>query len=79
MDCGEMDLVVLELDHREPADKDERMKFRNGGNNKGLGWTTIPWDVLYAELAKCDVVCANCHRRRTALQQGWASRSEEAI
>ena len=24
-----------------------------------------PWNVLMAEIAKCEVVCANCHRLRT--------------
>jgi hypothetical protein len=26
---------------------------------------------LQAEIAKCDVRCANCHRRRTAASLGW--------
>ena len=26
---------------------------------------------IVAEVAKCDVVCANCHRIRTRLQLGW--------
>jgi len=25
----------------------------------------VSWDVLIAEVAKCEVVCANCHRIRT--------------
>lgn len=28
-----------------------------------------PWAMVLEEIGKCDVVCANCHRRRT-----WARR-----
>ena len=34
-------------------------------------FTATMEDVL-DEIAKCDVVCANCHRRRTALRGGFA-------
>ncbi len=30
------------------------------------------WDSVLYEIAKCDVVCANCHRRRTAHRGGFA-------
>src|SRR5207248_6881904 len=33
---------------------------------KGFAWTTI-----LSEMSKCDVVCANCHRLRTARQFRW--------
>jgi len=56
-DCGENDIVVLEFDHREPSQKfkDISRLMKNGAGNK-----------LREEIAKCDVVCANCHRKRTA-------------
>ena len=59
VDCGEMDPVVLEFDHL--ADKD----FAIGTALARYGWTRIE-----AEIRKCEVVCANCHRRRTARRRG---------
>lgn len=29
-------------------------------------------DSLAAEIAKCDLVCANCHRIRTHMRRAWA-------
>jgi len=62
IDCGERDILVLEFDHRNPEDK----KFSLGRAAK----TGISPVRLSEELAKCDVRCANCHARRTALQFG---------
>lgn len=71
MDCGEMNPVVLELDHRDPSTKDRRYVNRFG--RTAVPWRSLSWEHLYAELAKCDVVCANCHRIRTASQLDWAN------
>jgi len=60
VDCGESDPVVLEFDHRE----DKRLIISKAVNNYGIPGLT-------AEVAKCDVRCANCHRRKTAIEQGW--------
>lgn len=59
-DCGETDPVVLEFDHL--GDK----KFNISSN-----FTWLAWDLICAEVEKCEVVCANCHRRRTALRGGF--------
>lgn len=62
VDCGETDIVVLEFDHRDPSTK--RAKIANV-----LGsWN---WKTILTEIEKCDVRCANDHRRRTSEQFGW--------
>lgn len=60
VDCGEDDPLVLEFDHR--GDK----KF-----GIAAGIRTRNWETVLEEMAKCDVVCANCHRRRTARRSGF--------
>lgn len=37
-------------------------KVNNVGTMVAHGWS---WDKIEAEIAKCDLVCANCHRTRT--------------
>jgi len=59
VDCGETDPVVLEFDHIGP-------KLFNIGQD--LPYRS--WPSILAEIEKCEVVCANCHRRRTALRRG---------
>jgi len=58
-DCGQTDPVVLEFDHR--GDK----LF-----DIGAGLISRKWKSVLQEMEKCDVVCANCHRRRTARRRG---------
>jgi hypothetical protein len=58
-DCGETDPVMLDFDHL----RDKR--FNIGGQ---LAYYN--WDRVLEEIAKCEVVCGNCHRRRTARRQG---------
>ena len=58
-DCGETDPVVLEFDHlRDKC-------FAIGAHLARRSWTSI-----LEEVAKCEVVCANCHRRRTSTRRG---------
>lgn len=61
IDCGEGDPLVLEFDHRGSKAFDIARGLRDRS-----------WHALLTEMAKCDVVCANCHRRRTALRGGFA-------
>jgi len=62
-DCGEPDPVVLEFDHLPGVDK--RFDIARSVTASTRSWTAI----LY-EIAKCEVVCASCHRRRTARRAG---------
>lgn len=62
-DCNETDSIVLEFDHRC---RDE--KYINISDAVRLGWAL---EKIKVEINKCDVVCANCHRRRTAKQMKW--------
>jgi hypothetical protein len=55
-DCGERNPIVFEFDHL--SDKflgDSRMVNSNYGLEK-----------IKEEIAKCDIVCANCHKIRTS-------------
>lgn len=63
VDCGEDDVRCLEFDHR--PDESKR------ANVSDLSRLPAPWRVIEAEIAKCDVRCANCHRRRTAERGRW--------
>ncbi|MEA2474508.1 MAG: hypothetical protein QOE06_2423 [Thermoleophilaceae bacterium] len=60
-DCGETDPMVLEFDHLDAGQK----AFTIGSSVPYRNWQSI-----LDEIAKCEVVCANCHRRRTARRIG---------
>lgn len=62
IDCGESDPVVLEFDHKGDVEK-------VGHVSRLARDRTL--DIVKAEIAKCDVRCANCHRRKTARQFGY--------
>jgi hypothetical protein len=64
-DCGEKDLVVLEFDHRQGEKKD---------GDVSTMISRMSLERVKAEVAKCDVRCANCHRRKTAKERGWQFR-----
>src|SRR3989304_2271224 len=58
LDCGESDVRVLEFDH-VPERGPKRYNIPASLRFEKMGVR------LKEELAKCDVICANCHRRRT--------------
>lgn len=57
LDCNKRyPYFILEYDHRDP-----KTKFRNVSE-----LVTCSPEALSSEIAKCDLVCANCHHMRTA-------------
>ena len=68
MDCGvAYPYYVMHYDHREPATK--------------------KWDLSHAktitgarvEIAKCDLVCANCHAERTFRTKHYTYRANDEL
>jgi hypothetical protein len=62
VDCGEADTGVLDFDHI--------------GDKSSLVSALVAWGAprakIEAEVAQCQVRCANCHRRVTARRAGWS-------
>lgn len=54
---------VLDFDHEDPSSK--------SGEIGRLATSGMPWERIVAEIEKCSVRCANCHRRRTAAMRGY--------
>lgn len=61
--CGEKDPIVLEFNHIDASNK----SF-NIGETSRQGWSL---KKLMEEVKKCEVLCANCHKRQTAKQFKW--------
>ena len=61
--CGESDPVVLDFHHTDPDVKVAAISAMLSAK--------VPLAALGRELAVCEVLCANCHRRATAGQQNW--------
>ncbi len=61
VDCGENNPVVLDFDHRDDkiASVSDFVKKRSS------------LKIIQKEISKCEVRCANCHRRKTAKDFNW--------
>ena len=59
--CGETDPQVLEFDH---------VGSKNNTISRLLsdGYSVA---AIKKEIAQCQVLCANCHRRKTGMERGW--------
>jgi hypothetical protein len=60
-DCGLDDAMMLEFDHI--GDKRDHITK--------LSWNGTSLKVLRDELRYCEVVCVNCHRRRSAIRGNY--------
>lgn len=60
VDCAENDPIVLEFDHLSEKIAAISEMHRNYTLKK-----------VKLEIQKCQIRCANCHRRKTAKERGW--------
>lgn len=70
-DCGDTfpgRPEVMDFDHRDPSTKNFTMARAR--------WKK--WETIELEMAKCDIVCANCHRTRT-VKQGIQSKAATSM
>lgn len=81
--CGETDPIVLELHHRDPAAKNPKLKQRRYGKamqrTGGDFWRRLSFVEIADELGKCDVLCANCHRRVSHQQRMANKEAADAL
>lgn len=58
VDCGIKNHIVLDFDHL----KDKKYNVSRMIHDR------FSWAAIKKEIAKCEVVCANCHRIRTYIR-----------
>ena len=61
--CGVNDIRVLDFDHIDPSKKS--FSISQAITN------TRSWDVILKEIKKCQILCSNCHKIKTATEQSW--------
>jgi hypothetical protein len=61
VDCKEADIVVFDFDHS----KDKFLSISEMTRN------SYSIHAIQQEIKKCEVRCANCHRRRTSKDRGY--------
>lgn len=72
VDCGENDIRCLDFDHRPETQKHKDIAK--------LVYSAASLARIQSEIEKCDVRCANCHRRRTAERGGfWRQSVQEEV
>lgn len=61
VDCGESDPIVLEFDHIHKKYAGIAIMINR----------MFSLEKIKNEIERCEVVCSNCHKRRTAKQFDW--------
>jgi hypothetical protein len=59
--CGKTDPEVLEFHHVHGKDREIARMVASA----------FSVEAIAAEIARCKVLCANCHRKLTAKEKGW--------
>lgn len=67
-DCGEKDPIVLDFDHKNIKNKFKPVSKLLSGH--------YSWQSVLSEINKCDIRCANCHRRKTYRQFSFFGKSK---
>lgn len=62
VDCGESDPRCLDFDHIDPTTKTDSI---------GVLVRKCSYESVLIEIAKCEVRCSNCHRKKTSVQFDW--------
>ncbi|MEO8971312.1 MAG: hypothetical protein ABI406_06905, partial [Ktedonobacteraceae bacterium] len=70
IDCGEKDIRLLEFDHVYGKKKTTISRLLTQNRS---------WPIIEAEITKCEVRCANCHRLKTFERDGDWWRGEQHL
>lgn len=67
--CGESESVCLDFHHVQREEKQFNLSLRSAPR--------YPWHEVEAEIAKCVILCANCHRKLHAGHWSFPSPSSQ--
>ncbi len=70
--CGVSDPRVLEFDHIDSTTKSFTIA-------RGISSLLLSWPKILVEIEKCQILCANCHKIKTAEQQSWYKNKQQDI
>lgn len=65
--CGEAEIIFLDFDHIDPKTKSFNIPAMTNG--------TAAWEAILDEIAKCQVLCVKCHRRKTLENKDYLNRT----